>query len=56
MQALIYNIKLEVIASHTLPSFIEACEWVEQYLGWNSLKRIETKSNGKLIKVLTEET
>jgi len=54
MDAIIYNTKLEVVAVHRLPTFIEACEWIEQYLGWNGLTRIETKTNSKTIKVLTE--
>ena len=55
MNAIIYNNQLQVMASHHLPTAIEAYEWVEQYLGWNGLKRLETKVKGKTIKVLTEE-
>jgi len=53
MQAIIYNQRREVIASHVLPSFLEACEWIDYYLGWNNLKRIQTKTEPNLIKVLT---
>jgi hypothetical protein len=53
MQAIIYNQQREVIASHFLPSFLEACEWIDYYLGWNNLKRVQTKTEPKLIKVLT---
>ena len=55
MDAIIYNTQLQVVAHHHLPTSIEAFEWVEQYLGWNCLKRLETKVKGKTIKVLTEE-
>ena len=55
MDAIIYNTKLQVVAFHHLPTSIEAFEWVEQYLGWHGLKRLETKVKGKTIKVLTEE-
>lgn len=57
MDAIIYNTKLEVVAVHRLPTFIEACEWVEQYLGWNGLSRMQTKIDHtrKTIKVLTQK-
>lgn len=55
MDAIIYNNQLQVVAFHHLPTSIEAFEWVEQYLLWNGLKRLETKVKGKTIKVKTEK-
>ena len=55
MDAIIYNTNLQVVAFHYLPTKIEAFEWVEQYLGWNNLKRLETKVKGRTIKILTKE-
>jgi hypothetical protein len=53
--AIIYNIQLAVVASNDLPTAIEAFEWAEQYLGWNNLKRLKTKVDGRYIKILTTE-
>jgi len=57
MDAIIYNTELEVVAVHRLLTFIEACEWVEQYLGWHGLARIKTKVDHtrKTIKVLAKK-
>jgi hypothetical protein len=55
VDAIIYNTSLQVVAHHHLPTAIEAYEWIEQYLGWNGFKRLETKVKGKTIKVLTEK-